>query len=86
MDRLPGHAATSRLSKGVVSGSVRGCFLAPLLGLHRYWIRQVAYEFNVRLEERLNERTRITRELHDTLLQSFQGVAGDIWGLAQPFR
>ncbi|MEO8427849.1 MAG: sensor histidine kinase, partial [Verrucomicrobiota bacterium] len=28
----------------------------------------------LRLEERLNERTRIARELHDTLLQSFQGV------------
>jgi signal transduction histidine kinase len=27
-----------------------------------------------RLEERLNERTRIARELHDTLLQSFQGA------------
>src|ERR1700691_5930674 len=31
-------------------------------------------EFNARLEERVNERTRIARELHDTLLQSFQGV------------
>jgi signal transduction histidine kinase len=28
----------------------------------------------VRLEERVNERTRIARELHDTLLQSFQGA------------
>ncbi len=28
----------------------------------------------LRLEERLSERTRIARELHDTLLQSFQGV------------
>lgn len=28
----------------------------------------------LRLEERLNERTRIARELHDTLLQSFQAV------------
>jgi len=28
----------------------------------------------LRLEERVNERTRIARELHDTLLQSFQGV------------
>src|SRR5262249_49653200 len=29
---------------------------------------------NLRLEARVNERTRIARELHDTLLQSFQGV------------
>jgi len=28
----------------------------------------------LRLEERVSERTRIARELHDTLLQSFQGV------------
>jgi signal transduction histidine kinase len=28
----------------------------------------------MRLEERVSERTRIARELHDTLLQSFQGV------------
>jgi PAS domain S-box-containing protein len=29
---------------------------------------------NLRLEERVNERTRIARELHDTLLQSFHGL------------
>jgi signal transduction histidine kinase len=29
---------------------------------------------NLRFEERLSERTRIARELHDTLLQSFQGL------------
>ena len=31
-------------------------------------------QFSIRLEERVNERTRIARELHDTLLQSFQGA------------
>ena len=30
--------------------------------------------FNVTLEARLSERTRVARELHDTMLQSFQGV------------
>jgi signal transduction histidine kinase len=48
--------------------------VAALLGLlwsgYRYRVR----EFNRRMEERLNERTRIARDLHDTLLQSFQGV------------
>jgi signal transduction histidine kinase len=34
----------------------------------------VARQLNVRFEERLAERTRIARELHDTLFQSFQGV------------
>jgi signal transduction histidine kinase len=36
--------------------------------------RQLAQEVNVRLDERVNERTRIARDLHDTLLQSFQGL------------
>ncbi len=29
---------------------------------------------HIRMQERVNERTRIARDLHDTLLQSFQGV------------
>ena len=37
-------------------------------------LRQLAQQFNMRLEERVNERTRIARDLHDTLLQSFQGL------------
>ena len=40
---------------------------------YRLRIRQVAAEMNVRFEERLNERTRIAREVHDTLLQTIQG-------------
>ena len=31
-------------------------------------------QFNTTLEARVSERTRIARELHDTLLQSFQGL------------
>jgi len=49
-------------------------FLALLWALYRFRLHQVAQEFNVRLEERVHERTRIARELHDTLLQSFQGL------------
>ena len=65
---------------GVLSdraGSRRLCalaFLALLWGLYRYRLHQIAREFNVRLEERVGERTRIARDLHDTLLQSFQGL------------
>lgn len=47
--------------------------LAMSWGLYRLRLLQVARQFNVRLEERIAERTRIARELHDTLLQSFQG-------------
>ena len=45
-----------------------------LWALHRLRLRQMAYQFNMRLEERVSERTRIARELHDTLLQSFHGL------------
>jgi ligand-binding sensor domain-containing protein len=49
-------------------------FLAVLYGIHGSRTRKLAHEFNVRLEERVIERTRIARDLHDTLLQSFQGL------------
>jgi signal transduction histidine kinase/ligand-binding sensor domain-containing protein len=49
-------------------------FLALLAGLYQLRLRQVARQFNIRMEERVNERTRIARDFHDTLLQSFQGV------------
>jgi signal transduction histidine kinase len=42
--------------------------------LYRLRLRQVTARLNLRMEERVNERTRIARDLHDTLLQSFQGV------------
>ena len=48
--------------------------LALLWGLYRYRLHQIAREFNVRMEERVGERTRLARDLHDTLLQSFQGL------------
>ncbi|HEX4168303.1 MAG TPA: two-component regulator propeller domain-containing protein, partial [Bryobacteraceae bacterium] len=41
-----------------------------LWGLYRVRLHRIAREFNMRLEERVDERTRIARELHDTLLQS----------------
>lgn len=37
-------------------------------------LKQATAQIHGRLEERLDERTRIARELHDTLLQSFQGL------------
>src|SRR5262249_47641018 len=48
--------------------------LALLWAAYQYRVRQVAYEFEARLQERVDERTRIARELHDTLLQSFHGL------------
>jgi ligand-binding sensor domain-containing protein/signal transduction histidine kinase len=46
--------------------------LLLILFWYRYRLRQIAHQFDVRLEERVNERTRLARELHDTLLQTIQ--------------
>jgi signal transduction histidine kinase len=48
--------------------------LALLAALYQLRVRQMKRQFNMRLEERVRERTRIARDFHDTLLQSFQGV------------
>ena len=44
------------------------------MGAYQLRVRQLAHQFNMRLEERVAERTRIARDLHDTLLQSFQAL------------
>ena len=49
-------------------------FLALLWAVYQLRLRQVRLQFAAGLEQRVNERTRIARELHDTLLQSFQGA------------
>ena len=49
-------------------------FVALLWAAHRYRMRQVQHAFDLTLEARVGERTRIARELHDTLLQSFHGL------------
>ena len=49
-------------------------FLALLWAAYQLRVRQLAHQFNMRLEERVSERTRIARDLHDTLLQSFQAL------------
>ena len=54
-------------------------FLCVLTGLLLAWflyrlrVRQVAAAMSVRFDERLAERTRLARELHDTFLQTIQG-------------
>jgi signal transduction histidine kinase/ligand-binding sensor domain-containing protein len=49
-------------------------FLVLLWGIYRLRVQQLQHQFATGLEARVNERTRIARELHDTLLQSFQGL------------
>jgi signal transduction histidine kinase len=40
---------------------------------YRWRLHQLTRQLNIRFEERLTERSRIARELHDTLLQTIQG-------------
>jgi signal transduction histidine kinase/ligand-binding sensor domain-containing protein len=49
-------------------------FLGALFAAYRLRVRQLEHQFNKTLDVRVSERTRIARELHDTLLQSFQGL------------
>jgi two-component sensor histidine kinase len=48
--------------------------VAILWMLYLFRLQQVAAELRGRMEERLGERERIARELHDTLLQGIQGL------------
>jgi ligand-binding sensor domain-containing protein/signal transduction histidine kinase len=42
---------------------------------YRWRIRQISRQLSVRMEERVNERTRIAQDLHDTLLQGLLGAS-----------
>jgi signal transduction histidine kinase len=55
--------------------SLVAAFLALLWAVYRLRLHQVATQFDIRLEERVSERTRIAQELHDTLLQGFLSVS-----------
>jgi signal transduction histidine kinase/ligand-binding sensor domain-containing protein len=48
--------------------------LSMLWTLYLIRLKQMAAEIRARIEERLGERERIARELHDTLLQGVQGL------------
>lgn len=48
--------------------------LLTVLALYLLRVRQLQQQFETQLQARESERTRVARELHDTLLQSFQGL------------
>jgi signal transduction histidine kinase len=54
--------------------SCLGLFLIMAVLIYRYRMFHLTHQLNIRFQERLAERTRIAQELHDTLLQSFQGL------------
>jgi len=49
-------------------------FALAVAAFFRLRMLQLTRQMNLRFEERLAERARIARDLHDTLLQSFQGL------------
>ena len=57
--------------------------LACIWQLHRLRVAQVSERLNTRMQERLHERTRIARELHDTLLQGMIGVSMQMYAASQ---
>ena len=62
-----------------------GLFLALLWAGYQLRVRQLHHQFDMTLEARISERTRIARELHDTLLQSFQGALLRFQSVAKVF-
>jgi signal transduction histidine kinase/ligand-binding sensor domain-containing protein len=51
-----------------------GGFVLLLWALYQLRLQQLQRQFNMTLEARVGERTRIARELHDTLLQALHGL------------
>jgi signal transduction histidine kinase/ligand-binding sensor domain-containing protein len=60
--------------------------LGLMWGLYQLRLQQLRRQFSVRLEERVHERTRIARELHDTLLQSLHGLMFEFQAARNMFR
>jgi signal transduction histidine kinase len=53
---------------------IGGLVILLVVGAFRTRVRQMSRAMSARFDERLAERTRVARELHDTLLQTFHGV------------
>ena len=51
--------------------------------MHRLRVAQISAHIDGRMQERLQERTRIARELHDTLLQGMLGVSMQMYAASQ---
>ena len=66
--------------------SCAGALVALLWLLHRMRLRRMARRVTATMNERLAERERIARELHDTLLQSVQGLILKIGSVVHRLR
>jgi len=67
-------------TRGFRLGSIAAFGCAALI-LYRFRMHEVTRRLDLIFEERLAERTRIARDFHDTLLQSFQGVLLNFHGV-----
>src|SRR5262249_16632212 len=56
-------------------------FLILIWLIHRYRLKQISLQLSARYQERLLERSRIAREMHDTLLQNISGFALQLDGV-----
>lgn len=57
--------------------------IASLSQLHRLRVAQVSARLNAGMQERMQERARIARELHDTLLQGMLGISMQMYAASQ---
>jgi signal transduction histidine kinase len=60
--------------------------LALVWAAYQWRLRQLRHQFALTLEARVGERTRIARDLHDTLLQSFHAVLLRLQTVSQLLR
>jgi signal transduction histidine kinase len=60
--------------------------LALLWAIYHWRVRQMRHDFELTLNARVGERTRIARDLHDTLLQSFHGLLLRLQTVSQLLR
>lgn len=60
-----------------------GGFAILLWSVYRLRLRKMEAVLALRFQERIAERTRIAREMHDTLLQNISGLALQLQGLAK---
>lgn len=54
--------------------AVMACLLALAVGISAFWMRTLAKRKRVQYQAVLNERTRVARELHDTVEQGLAGI------------
>ena len=73
-DSLDFSIAPAYYQTNLFLGACVAASVLVLWGLYRYRLHQIAQECNAQIEVRIEERTRIARDLHDTLLQSFHGL------------